>query len=114
MAKQRTVETTWEVWDYDVWGNEVDGYEVNDRFCVSRDYPLTLAVEVNNAGTPHEFESAYPTDKQLREALGIKPRAKVETDGDDITIYVTSADGYPLGELSCTSHESLSPIKRRS
>ena len=107
-----TIDTTWEVWTYDVWGNKRDGYEVNDRYCHCREYPMALEVEVNNAGTPSEFVSAYPTDKQIREALDIKPRVQLELDGDDMCIYVRHAStGYPLGELSCTSHNSLSPIR---
>lgn len=105
-----TVETTWEVWTYDVWGNAKDGYEVNDRYCHARAEPLTLDVEHNNQGTPSAFDSAYPTDKQLRDVFGV--RCRLETDGDDITIYVMrDRDGYPIGELHCTSHESLSPIR---
>lgn len=109
--KPRTIETIWEVWTYDVWGNAKDGYEVNDRWCHARAYPITLAVEPNNhPGTPAFFESAYPSDQQIRAAFGI--RCRVELDGDDLTIYVTRArDGYPVGELICRSHASLSPIR---
>jgi hypothetical protein len=107
-----TIETTWSVWTYDVWGNETDGYEVNDRFCSDRNFPLALEVTVNNAGTLDEFESAYPTDNQIRGALGLSYRCRIETEGDDTTIYVTGGrNGYPLGELHCESHSSLSPIK---
>lgn len=112
MKTKRTVETTWEVWTYDVWGNRRDGYEVNDRSCSCRDHLIDCQVTMNNANTPHAFESAYPTDKQIREALDIKPRVRLSLDGDDLTIYVThESTGYPLGELSCTSHNSLSPIR---
>ena len=107
----KTIETTWELWSYDVWGNAVDGYEVNDRSCFDREYPLTLKVETNNPGNPQEFLSAYPSDKQIREALGCASAYRIELEGDDMTIYVNrSRDGYPLGELHCTSHKSLSPI----
>lgn len=107
----KTVETTWELWSYDVWGNAKDGYEVNDRSCFDREYPMTLKVEVNNPGTDHEFLSAYPSDKQIREALGQR-YIQLYLDGDDVTIYVNAERyGYPLGELHCTSHQSLSPIR---
>lgn len=110
---RETVNTTWEVRTYDVWGNARDGYEVNDSFTVHREYPLTLAVEVNNPGQPGEFRSAYPTDRQLRAVFGVNCR--LDTDGDDTTVYVNRArDGYPLGELHCTSHDSLSPIRGKS
>lgn len=109
---KETIETTWEVWTYDVWGNAHDGYEVNDRYCHCREHPITLKVTRNNAGLSSEFLSAYPTDKQIRKALDIKPRVQLDLDGDDMTIYVRHAStGYPLGELTCTSHVSLSPIK---
>ena len=108
----RTLETTWEVCTYDVLGNAEDGYEVNDRYRVHRAYPLTLAVVTNNPGTDRAFNSASPSDAQIREALGLVEDASITTDGDDLYIQVdASEDGYPLGELSCMSHESLSPIR---
>ena len=104
--------TTWDVWTYDVWGNEEDGWDVNDRACVGRDVPLTLPVTRYNVGSPHEFAGASPSDAQIRDVLGLR-RIRIETDGDDTTIHVTRArDGYPLGELYCTSHASLSPVRR--
>lgn len=106
-----TIETTWELWTYDVWGNEKEGYEVNDRFCHTRNLALTLPVDHYNIGTPQEFTGAAPSLKQIRGAFGV--RCQIETDGDDITIYVSRVrDSYPLGELICTSHESLSPIRK--
>jgi len=112
MTKKQTIKTTWEIRTYDVWGNAKDGYEVNDSLVIARDYPLELEVKVYNEGTPREFVSAYPTDKQIREALDCKPRIKIESDGDDLSIYVRHAPtNYPLGEMFCTSHESLSPIR---
>jgi hypothetical protein len=107
----RTVRTTWELWSYDVWGNEDDGYEVNDRSCFDRAYELDITIEVNNPGTPLEFESAYPTDEQIIEAFFNNPIA-IETEGDDTTIYINGTDGYPYGEMHCTSHSFLSPIRK--
>lgn len=106
----RTIQTVWEVWTYDVWGNAKDGYEVNDRSCVDRAFPIRCKVETFNAGTPSAFDSASPSDYQLGRIFG--SYAHLDTDGDDVTIYVTRAsDGYPIGELHCTSHASLSPIR---
>ena len=104
--------TTWEVVTYDVWGNKHDGYEVNDAHRCG-EVELEIPIELNNRAFPGvEFFSAYPTDKQIREALDIKPRVHLRLDGDDCTIYVEhESTGYPLGELRLTSHESLSPIK---
>jgi len=107
---RKYVNTVWQCKEYDVWGNAKDGYEVND---VTRSWEveLRIPVTVNNAGTPQEFESAFPTDAQIREALGLR-RIKLDLDGDDLNIYVNHAtDGYPCGELYCTSHESLSPVR---
>lgn len=107
------IKTRWEARSYDVWGNALDGYEVNNSFRTG-EYVLWLTVEINNPGTPHEFLSATPTDTQIRRVLGT-PRVQLDTEGDDLTIYVNRArDGYPLGELHCVSHESLSPIRKHS
>lgn len=106
------IDTTWEVRSYDVWGNAKDGYEVNDSYRIG-EVTLRLKVEVNNAGTALEFLSAYPSDSQIREALSLR-RFKIETNGDDLHITVYRArDGYPCGELYCTSHESLSSIRAK-
>jgi len=111
MKRHKYVDTQWETASYDVWGNSRDGFEVNDVYRHHEPINIRIRVEVNNAGTPHEFESAYPTDAQIRQALGLRT-FKLETDGDDLTIYVNRArDGYPCGELSCISHDSLSPIR---
>ena len=106
------VETTWELRTYDVWGNAKDGYVVNDTSRVG-EVTIRCAVERNNADTPQEFLSAYPSDSQIRRALNLR-RFQLELDGDDLTIYVNRAkDGYPLGEMHCTSHESVSPIREK-
>lgn len=113
MAKTpiRTEPTVWECWTYDVWGNAKDGYEVNDRSCFDRACELPLVIETCNPGTPHAFETAAPTDTQIRVVFGV--RCRLDTDGDDMTIYVNrDRDGYPIGEMHCTSHDSLSPIRK--
>lgn len=104
------IDTTWDLRSYDVWGNTRDGYEVNDSHAFARDEPLRLQPETHNAGTPEEFVSAYPSDSRIRALFGV--RCRIETDGDDLSIYVNRArDGYPIGEMHCTSHESLSPVR---
>jgi hypothetical protein len=109
--KAKYINTTWQTATYDVWGNEKDGYEVNDVYR-GREIELRIPVTVNNPGTPQQFESAYPTDRQIREALDCKPRIRLTLDGDDLTIYADhESSGYPLGELHCVSHESLSPVR---
>lgn len=106
------METTWELRTYDVWGNAKDGFEVNDTRRAG-EITIRCAVERNNADTPQEFLSAYPSNSQIRRALNLR-RHKLDLDGDDLSIYVNRAeDGYPLGEMYCTSHESLSPIRAK-
>ena len=110
--KTRYVDTTWELRTYDVWGNARDGYEVNNTFRAG-EVTIRCKVQVDNAGTPQEFLSAYPSDSQIRKALGLR-RFKLELDGDDLQILVNRAkDGYPCGEMYCTSHDSLSPIRAK-
>lgn len=102
----KAVKTVWEVQTFDVWGNEDDGYEVNNTFA-DGEFELTIAPEVFNGGTPSEFYVATPTDSQIRKLLGV--RCAIETDGDDVCIDVERArDGRPLGRLVCKSHTSLS------
>ena len=101
--------TTWQVSSYDVWGNAEDGYEVNNVFR-GGEVDIELEVKTHNPGTPHQFKSAGLTDDDIRGALEMRPTAQIETDGDDVQCYVTlSRNGYPVGELFCTSHKSLSP-----
>lgn len=108
MAK--TIETVWELSTYDVWGNAKDGYDVNDRYIRDRALVIRCKVETLNAGTDAAFDSASPSHYQLGRIFGT--RAALDTDGDDLDIYVRRAsDGYPLGQLVCVSHESLSPIR---
>lgn len=107
----KTIRTEWQYATYDVWGNARDGYDVNDVYRRSEPIVLMLAVRKYNEGTPQEFESASPTDRQIRRVFGIG-KVQIDTDGDDLTVYVNRArDGYPIGELRCESHKSLSPIR---
>ena len=107
MAK--TIATTWELWSYDIFGNKDDGYEVNDRSCFDRSYPIRLKITHNNVGTDRAFDSAFPTEYQIQKAFGV--RCALDISGDDTAIYVNRAsDYYPIGEMFCTSHVSLSPL----
>jgi hypothetical protein len=57
-----------------------------------------------------EFTSAAPTDRQIKRVFGT--RCRITTDGDDLHITVErERDGYPIGEMYCTSHASLSPVR---
>jgi len=106
----KTITTQWQWATYDVWGNAHDGYDVNDVYRHGTE-TLVLTVNTYNQGTPPQFDSASPTDRQLRRVFGLG-KTQLDTDGDDLTIYVNRArDGYPIGELHCVSHKSLSPIQ---
>jgi hypothetical protein len=87
---------TFKLWTYDVWGNARDGFDVNDRYGHGL---VTIACrrEVFNVGTPHEFETFNPTDRQLSRAAGFRG---VQWDGQDgyYTAEATS-NGRPIGEL---------------
>jgi hypothetical protein len=99
----KTIKTVWDKRVYDVWGNAEDGYEVNDSFS---DGEVKITCKVHDEGS---FKYASPSDGQIKAIFGYT--GKINTSGDDLTIYVDTAKGYPLGELKCISHESLSPIR---
>lgn len=104
------IKTTWKIRTYDVWGNEDDGFEVNDVYGGAL-VELDIQVETHNAGTPREFMSATPSDAQIRKVFGLGKK-QIRTDGDDTDIYVNLArNDYPVGEMHCTSHSSLSPVR---
>ena len=105
-----SIPTTWELRTYDVWGNEKDGYEINDSFRQGQ-VEMRIPQTRHNIGTPNEFISAYPSFRQIKRVVGIS--CHIDTSGDDLTIYVErKRDGYPLCELHCISHESLSPVRK--
>jgi hypothetical protein len=110
--KIKTINTRWTLHTYDVWGNPKDGYEVNDVYNQG-EHDLDLSEIEYNPGTPQAFTSAHPTDRQIKRLFGV--RCHIETDGDDLTIYVNrKRDGYPIGEMRCQSHDSLSPIRAKA
>lgn len=107
------VRTTWETRTYDVWGNAKEGYDVNNTF---RGPTVTLDLKptTHNTGTAQEFTSAYPSEAQIRKVFGLS-NIRLNLDGDNLEVRVDRArDGYPIGEMHCTSHESLSPIRAKS
>lgn len=103
------IKTQWELRTYDVWGNNKDGYEVNDSFNAGT-VILRIPQTRYNIGTPYEFLAAFPPDRQIKRTFGV--RCQIDIKGHDLHVYVTrSRDGYPIGEMFCESHESLSPVK---
>lgn len=85
------------LWTYDVWGNARDGFEVNDRFKRGT-VTIRCKATTHNAGTPHEFVSYDPTDRQLSRVAGV---SKVEWDGvTDEAFYANlKSNGKPVCEL---------------
>lgn len=108
---RKTVDTTWELRTYDVIRSRESGYEVNDSYSHG-EISLRLRVQTASAGLIVGCDVAYPSDYQFGQVFGTSARLSI--DGDDVNIYVSrERDGYPLGELVCTSHASLSPIRER-
>lgn len=105
-----SLKTTWALRTYDVWGNARDGYDVNDSWPAG-EVELRIPITRHNADTPSEFRSASPTDRQIKRVFGVTCR--IDTEGDDMVVYVNRMrDRYPIGEMHCVSHASLSPIKQ--
>lgn len=51
MAEDEEKQTMWQVWALDVWGNEEDGFEVNDKY---RDFTFEC-----NDKDEHKIEEAF-------------------------------------------------------
>lgn len=96
----------YELWFYDVWGNEEDGFEVNDRQCANLNFIVPTMPKTYNRGGPGQFTDFVPSNKEILTALvkagELKPSAltaAIEFDGDGETIYLTDYNGCPLCEL---------------
>ena len=83
---------TYRFYSYDVWGNEEDGYEVNDVF------RTTETVELDDEKIQSDTELFKELKKQgFIDQPGVQSR-HFETDGDEEIIYLTYK-GRPEGEL---------------
>jgi hypothetical protein len=85
--------STYEIWSYDVWGNEDNGYEVNDRFNLHREYPSD-----NESLTDEEIKGI------IEEYFGDPDYITVDNrTGDGEHIYLVLDDDentdYPIGEI---------------
>ena len=98
----------YDVWSLDVWGNEEDGFDVNDRSCYERGVEFPTTHNVYNKGTEAEFSHNYPSDQQILETLQeigfLKDRctlADITIDGEsDNTMYLEdSKTGFPICQL---------------
>lgn len=107
----KIVKTVWEVWEYNVWGNSSDGYDVNDKYHTT-DITVTLPVRIANENTNLEFSYAELSNRQIKRLFNLG-KMKISVDGDDVNYYVNrEKDDFPLFELRCISHVSLSPIRK--
>lgn len=106
MKTQKTVK--YDVWGLDVWGNEQDGFDVNDRSCYQRDVEFPTTHKVYNEGTPQEFSDDWPIDQQIIDTLidigFLKSNVVVDDiliDGEfEFCLYVEDAEnGFPICQL---------------
>ena len=106
--KQTTKTVKYDVWSLDVWRNETDGFDVNDRSCFQRDVEFPTTHKTYNEGTPQEFSDNWPTDQQIIDKLieigyfkGSVKLADVDIDGDpNYSLYIDdSKNGRPLCQI---------------
>lgn len=57
------------VWNLDVWGNEEEGFDVNDRGCYQRAVEFPTTHEIYNEGTDGEFAEDWANNKQIIDTL---------------------------------------------
>ena len=103
---------SYELWFYDVWGNEEEGFTVNDRHCANRDFVIPTMPKTYNRGKPEQFTDFVPSNKEVLTALvqvgEIQETpflANINIDGDGENIYLTEDNGYPLCELLLNKEE---------
>jgi len=98
---------SYELWFYDVWGNEEGGFSVNDRHCVNRAFIVPTMPKTYNKGQPGQFTDFVPSDKEILTALvsagelresALNPGV-INFDGDGKYIHLTEETGCPLCEL---------------
>lgn len=82
--------STWRLLDYDVWGNEKDGYEVNEAI------PILTGITITDDATDKEivtylYNVRYLKTKDMR-------KIRLENDTDWIEIYQKKGN-LPLGRL---------------
>ena len=99
---------SYDVWSLDVWGNEQDGFEINDRSCYQRAVEFPTTHRVYNEGTGHEFSDDWPTDQQVLETLqeigflvDICTLNDIDIDGEcEYSLYINEEhNGFPLCQL---------------
>jgi hypothetical protein len=86
-----TKPVTYSLWNYDVWGNDCEGYVVNDRHCLDRAVHL-----------PDAFN-----DEAILKAIDASVNAAIEwTESDSESIeLVDRHTGKPIGQLTRNSEK---------
>ena len=102
-----------EVWTYDVWGNEEEGYEVNDRCCVERAAEIPALLTISNVplypGASDKYRS-FPDEASFEEKILLSYELDVDPawkylrgldngQGDGTTYYYDDDNGKPVGEI---------------
>lgn len=86
--------SNWVLWSLDVWGNETEGFEVNDRCCLSRSFQIDHLDPTDDNPSDLDIKTALIAGGYLREGYGIK------CDGDDRFVSVDLArNNNPLFTL---------------
>ncbi len=77
------MKTAYKLYTYDVWGNQQDGYEVNDI------YAQPIVVHLPDS----------PTNRQINRALHARGLVWEEDYADGSTLYAETKRGRPICEL---------------
>ena len=91
-VRQNPTGSTWTIWEYDVWGNAEDGYDVNNRM---RSGKITL--------TEGELNDKFLFDAAMkRNGMNVRWKDIDQNAGDqeDAIYFVRESDGMPLGEIT--------------
>jgi len=96
------------VWSLDVWGNDEDGFTINDRNCFRRNVEFPTYPQGYNRGTDREFWAHWPSDKQIVQKLidiGFLKNGvtidDLDIDGEyEFCLYIDdSKNGFPICQL---------------
>jgi hypothetical protein len=98
----------YDVWSLDVWGNEEEGFTVNDRCCVYQSLEFPTYPQGYNRSSATEFWEHWPSKQQLIDTLKeagimaalVKPN-DIDIDGEhEYSLNIDDAsNGYPLWQL---------------
>jgi len=98
----------YDVWSFDVWGNETDGFQINHRSCFQRAVEFPTTHRVFNQGALREFSTDNPSNEQILDTLieigflisGVQ-LDEIEIDGEsDFSLWIEDAtNGFPICQL---------------